>query len=187
NGNPLHDSERGAPDPASCSLSTASLTPLLTYCNLSRCEIRACLQSCDDRTLAAMAAAWPRLRCLVLTNDPYWYRGQYVHTGMTVRGLVPLARHCPRLWFVCIDVASWSEFTYGDGDGDGGPRVRDWEYEDLRPGLDVRLRHHDGYLHDLRHDQRGSRAVAKFLMDIFPNVSEDTAPGKWIVEGQVYE
>ncbi|TFY54759.1 hypothetical protein EVG20_g9578 [Dentipellis fragilis] len=126
----------------------------------------------DGRRMAAPALPRPLERPVLAPRPVH----PHAHDGAGPRA--PRAA-LTRLERVFVDVVSWGEFTYDDG----GPRVRDWEHEGLHPGLDVRLRHHGGYLHGLREDHEGSRAITKLLVDIFPNVSEATASGNWIVDG----
>ncbi|KAJ7633444.1 hypothetical protein DFH06DRAFT_1479675 [Mycena polygramma] len=83
------------PDKLELMLSTESIQPLLACANLAEVTLLAGHGiNVDDALLKQMAQAWPRLEKLDLA--PGCQSARYV-PQITLRGLIPLAEHCPRL------------------------------------------------------------------------------------------
>ncbi|TFY78599.1 hypothetical protein EWM64_g5413 [Hericium alpestre] len=150
---------KGTEDPTSYRAIPATLQPLLTFSNMQDCEILLQELDCDDDFLASIASSWPRLRRLSLLSHP-WHQEQ---SHFTLRGLFPLARGCPRLTYLALNMM---------------PQTG----EELRlEGLVLTWSHRSNpfsgpltmWLGCLGHVAAGKDSeVARYLKTIFPNVRD---------------
>ncbi|KIM89150.1 hypothetical protein PILCRDRAFT_813064 [Piloderma croceum F 1598] len=127
------------------------LRPLFAFTKLVIVDIFYDLHRIDDTLLGEMAKAWPQLERLTLGNNM-----EINGTNMTLAGLVPLARYCPKL------EATWLPFDASNIE---------------RPGRKFRNRQLTklgiGYS-----NIKDAMAVAEFLSDIFPNLCSISWPAQ---------
>ncbi|TFY75665.1 hypothetical protein EWM64_g8347 [Hericium alpestre] len=92
-----------------------TLFPLLRFRRMEHFSLTYCASAWDNRLLEDIALAWPALKSLDLSSHSGW-----AHTSnLTLGGLYPLAKHCPRLYYIHIVIAPF------DGDTGRLPQ-RDW-------------------------------------------------------------
>lgn len=151
----LHDNSH-IPGP---SFDPYMLRPLFAFTKLTIVDILYTLQHIDDTILGEMANAWPQLERLTLGSSTESYGGK-----MTLAGLVPFARYCPKL------EAIWLPFDASKIERPGR-KFRNRQVTKLGMGYS---------------NIKDATAVAEFLSDIFPNlcsiywpVQNRTAGEKW--------
>ena len=90
--------------PASCSwnptfFSLLSFTQMRVLYIVFNC-VGGCSSTVDDDVIINLARAMSKLESLVLGDTPC----RRVHTGVTAKGLVALAHHCPNLSALCVHI-----------------------------------------------------------------------------------
>jgi len=94
------------------SLRNPNYSSLLPFTQMVHLEIRfscdyECSSGVDDDIVISLSQAMPKLESLVLGDEPC----DQITGGVTTKGLLALAHHCPKLSFLCVHlrVASLSE------------------------------------------------------------------------------
>ncbi|TFY75666.1 hypothetical protein EWM64_g8346 [Hericium alpestre] len=126
------------------------LFPLLEFRKMDYFLLMCCGHAWDNRILEDMARAWPRLDTLGLQP----HSGEAQDTQLTLGGLYPLAKHCPRLNYIDVAVAPF------DGIADRLPK-RDWEPVDLRRAEPMTVN---------IFSRKVDRAAIAYLQDMFPRL-----------------
>ncbi|KDQ62088.1 hypothetical protein JAAARDRAFT_76104 [Jaapia argillacea MUCL 33604] len=127
------------------------LEPLLPFNNLERLEIDITMSlAIDDGTVQKAAMAWPNLRELELSPS----HGSPDVSKVTLKGLIPLAKHCPNLKTlgIIIDATTHEVMEQRPGRGVVNDRVRLLSVGNSKIGEPAK--------------------VAAFLSDIFPDIKE---------------
>ncbi|TFY78602.1 hypothetical protein EWM64_g5414 [Hericium alpestre] len=97
----------GSEKSASYRATPATLQRLLMFDNMQHCNILLQELDCDDDLLASIGLSWPRLRTLSLLSHPL-HQGQ---SHLTLRGLYPLAKGCPQLTYLALNMMRPTEDT----------------------------------------------------------------------------
>jgi len=133
------------------SLDSYTLRPLFAFTKLAIVNIFNDLHRVDDTLLGEMAKAWPQLEKLTLSNN-----AEGNGAKMTLAGLVPLARYCPKL------EATWLPLDASNIERPGR-KFRNHQLTKLGIGYS---------------NIKDAMAVAEFLSDIFPNLCSISWPAK---------
>ncbi|TFY55373.1 hypothetical protein EVG20_g9340 [Dentipellis fragilis] len=138
----------------------AIFSPLLAFKNMEQCDIRVHVLDVDDAFLESVAASWPNLRSFSLIPIEK-YKDE---SRLTLPGLLPLAKNCPHLYNVKLNLNT--RITADDLSAGLDRMVRTWDHAAVVGTLpDLHL-----WLGGLRSLARGRQSeVAEHLKAIFPN------------------
>ncbi|TFY55375.1 hypothetical protein EVG20_g9339 [Dentipellis fragilis] len=151
----------------------AMFSPLLSFKNMERCDIRVLALDIDDTFLESVATSWPNLRVFIVLST-YDYREE---SRLTLPGLLPLAKNCPRLYNVMLNLNT--RITAEDFSTGLHQMVRTWDHGAavaLPPDL-------HSWLGGLGSLARGRpREVAEHLKAVFPSIrsTSSAAVEYWI-------
>ncbi|TFY81301.1 hypothetical protein EWM64_g2710 [Hericium alpestre] len=134
-------------------LISASLQFLLEFAKMRVFSFISCAICWDDDFIASAAPAWPCLELLHLGCGPY----EDDLSRVTLPGLLPLARNCPRLERLKLELDAWFK------DDARAWQEKDWVHRAPwpLPSLEMQL----GDAPDM-----AERRVARWLKTYFPNV-----------------
>ncbi|KAJ7221227.1 hypothetical protein B0H12DRAFT_303655 [Mycena haematopus] len=135
-------------------ISGSQMRPLFSFSNITSITLAAPGFDLDDATIADMARAWPRIEKLELIPGDL----TVISSTCTLGGLLPLARHCPRLSALQLALNATAV-----------PDLQSMHTENER----VRQLHLDT-LHIFCSRTSAPVAVALFLSSVFPRVQRVT-------------
>lgn len=135
----------------SWALNKGILERLLTFKNIRNFTLHYYGSTWDDATLEALAFAWPYLSDLDLVNDSIF------PSEFTVNALYSLAKYCPRIEHVSLELKPWSSEDI--------VRRRDWEHR--MPSTEV------GLFLFITYKEEEEDVLMNIFRDFFPNLFVD--------------
>ncbi|TFY72284.1 hypothetical protein EVG20_g740 [Dentipellis fragilis] len=134
------------------------LTPLLAFTRMAHFSVHVQAAEWDDDLLASMAHSWPLLHTLSLVSLPKFSSTGEILSNVTPAGLIPLARQCPRLRSLSLDVAVPQNFWHHQ-------KVRNWVHDkaEMPPLMSF-------YMTATPAGFSWRSQMVSFLSDIFPNI-----------------
>ncbi|KAA1467674.1 hypothetical protein DENSPDRAFT_258190 [Dentipellis sp. KUC8613] len=134
------------------------LTPLFAFTQMAHFSVQVQAAEWDDDLLTSIAHSWPLLHTLSLVSLPKSSSTGDILSNITPAGLIPLARRCPRLRSLSLDIAVPQNFHhYHD--------VRDWAHDrsEMAPLMSF-------YMTAMPSGFSWRKQMVSFLSDIFPNI-----------------